>query len=306
MKYKESRHYIAPFNVNGLQGRILRLPAPRDRRKELLFVYDRHASLEKWWPLLKQLGHFGAVTAPDLPGFGGMDSLYTIDQKPSLDTLSDYLAAVVTLRYSRRRLSIVAVGYGFVIVTRMLHRYPDLAKKVDLTISIGGYAHKDDLKTPRTTQLAYSLLTYVLSYRLTALMFRNVLLHPLVVRAWYRHKLSGLPHATLAAQKRKAQLVQQESMLWQMTDVRTAMQTLRDGLRLDNCTRQIAVPVWHIQSPNDSVYDNHKIEQHLSIAYKQCNVILTAQDTQTLDLQRMPESMGVLLPKQIRKVLRSK
>lgn len=306
MRYKESSNFIAPLNVNGLQGRVLRLPPARDRRREILFVYDRHASIEKWWPLLKQLGQFGAVTAPDLPGFGGMDSLITIEQRPNLDTMADYLAAFVKLRYNRRRLSIVAVGYGFVIVTRMLQRYPDLAKKVDYTISIAGYVHKDDLQLSRRKRITYLLLARLLSYSLPALLFRNVLLHPLVVRMWYRHQLRDMPNATLAARKRKVTLLQQETLLWQMTDVRTTMQTLHDGLRLDNCTKQIALPVWHVQSPHDDAYDSHKIEQHLNVAYKQCTTYFTTQDAETLDMQHMPESMGILLPKKVRKLLRSK
>lgn len=306
MKYKESSKYIASLNVNGLQGRVLRLPVSNSKRREILFVYDRHASLEKWWPLLKQLGQFGAVTAPDLPGFGGMDSLYSIGQKADLNTLADYLASFVKLRYSRRRLSIVGVGYGFVVVTRMLQRYPDLAKKVDVTISIGGFVHQDDLRITRRRKWYYLLTTQLLSYALPAMLFRNIALHPLAVRFWYTHKLRTMPATTIAEQKRKAYLTKQETILWHVSDVRTAMQSLRNGLRLDNCTAQIGLPVWHIQSPHDRLYDAHKIEQHLNIAYQSATLIYTNQSAATLEMRDIPDSMSILLPKQARKLLKTR
>src|ERR1700734_583988 len=100
---KHMEDYIVPLNMNGLQGRMLRLPAPLNKKREILFVYDRHSSLERWWPLARELNRYGGVTMPDLPGFGGMHSLYRIGEKPSLDALADYLAAFMKLRYKRRR-----------------------------------------------------------------------------------------------------------------------------------------------------------------------------------------------------------
>src|SRR5581483_6795608 len=75
--------YIVPLNMNGLQGRMLHLPAPAGRKREILLLYGHHSSLERWWGIAQVLNRYGAVTMPDLPGFGGMDSLYKIGRKPS-------------------------------------------------------------------------------------------------------------------------------------------------------------------------------------------------------------------------------
>src|SRR5205085_11669969 len=101
MPHKVTRNpvdYIVPLNINGLEGRVMHLPAPKTKKagqREILFVYGLHSSLERWWGLTQVLNRYGAVTMPDLPGFGGMDSFYTIGKKPTLDNMADYLAAFV-------------------------------------------------------------------------------------------------------------------------------------------------------------------------------------------------------------------
>src|SRR3954467_13947355 len=120
--------YILPLNINGLQGRMLRAPSNTNKKREILLVYGHHAALERWWSLVENLVQYGNVTMPDLPGFGGMESFSKINTKPTIDNFADYLAAFVKLRYQRKRVTIYAISYGFVVVTRMLQRYPEIAK----------------------------------------------------------------------------------------------------------------------------------------------------------------------------------
>src|ERR1700730_17200494 len=136
--------YIVPLNMNGLEGRMLRVPASGKREREILLIYGHHAMLERWWSLVENLNEYGAVTMPDLPGFGGMASFAKIKKKPTIDNYADYLAAFIKLRFRRKRFTIVAISYGFVIVTRMLQKYPELVKRVDILVSLVGFVHKDD------------------------------------------------------------------------------------------------------------------------------------------------------------------
>jgi pimeloyl-ACP methyl ester carboxylesterase len=124
---------------------MLSAPSTARKKREILVVYGHHASLERWWSLVENLTPFGNVTMPDMPGFGGMESFYKIKTKPTLDAYADYLAAFIKLRYKNKRLTIFAISYGFLVVTRMLQCYPELAKKIDLLISVVGFMHKDDL-----------------------------------------------------------------------------------------------------------------------------------------------------------------
>ena len=81
---------------------------------------------------------------PDLPGFGGMDSFNSIGRTPTIDEYADYLAAFVKMRYRRKKVTIIGISFGFVVATRMLQRYPELASKVDIVVSIVGFMHKTD------------------------------------------------------------------------------------------------------------------------------------------------------------------
>src|SRR5689334_14666025 len=103
--------YIMPLNMNGLQGRMLYMPAKKKPGRDLLVIYGHHALLERWWGLVQNFNQYGSVTMPDLPGFGGMDSFYKIGQKPDLDNYADYLAAFIKLRFRNRRISIAGISF---------------------------------------------------------------------------------------------------------------------------------------------------------------------------------------------------
>src|SRR5438128_12108327 len=115
-KPKNPQDYIEPLFMNGLQGRMLRLPAPKGKSRDILFVYGHHSSLERWWGVVQDLNQYGSVTMPDLPGFGGMQSLYKIGEEPTIDNLADYLAAFIKLRYKNKKITIAGLSFGFVVV----------------------------------------------------------------------------------------------------------------------------------------------------------------------------------------------
>src|SRR5690349_7083121 len=131
---KQPADYILPLYMNGLEGRMLRLPPKKGQTREVLFVYGQHSSLERWWGLAQALNQYGAVTIADLPGFGGMTSLYKIGQEANIDNLADYLAAFFKLKYRRKKVAVAGMSLGFVIVTRMLQRYPALTKNIDMLV----------------------------------------------------------------------------------------------------------------------------------------------------------------------------
>lgn len=265
-----ARDYIKPLNMNGLQGRMLYMPAIKPGGREILVVYGHHSTLERWWGLVQNFNTYGAVTMPDLPGFGGMDSFYKIGQKPSIDSMADYLAAFIKLRYKRRRIMIVGISFGFVVATRMLQRYPDLAKKVDLIVSAVGFAHSDDFKFTKTRMFMYRLASLLFSWPVVSTIFRLVALNPWVLRKAYakthnaKHKFA---EAAALPEKFEA-LMNVEIKLWHINDVRTHFYTNHQFLRLDNCKKRVAVPVWHVYTPNDQYFDEKVVEQHLRVIFE--------------------------------------
>jgi pimeloyl-ACP methyl ester carboxylesterase len=259
--------YIVPLNMNGLQGRMLHMPAPKNHPREILFVYGHHSSLERWFGLMQNLNRYGAVTMPDLPGFGGMDSFYKIGEQGSIDQLADYLAAFIKMRYKRRRVTIAGMSLGFVVVTRMLQRYPDMTKKVDMLISIAGFAHKDDFTFSKQRMFWYRLAARTFSLPVTSSFFRHVCLNSSILRAVYGHthnakdKLKGLRGEELE------QMMNIEIGLWHDNDVRTYMRTSVEFLSLDNCKEKVNLPVYHVAISADRYFSAHNVEQHFRVIF---------------------------------------
>lgn len=269
---RSSADYIVPLNINGLDGRMLHVPAPKTKtagNKELLFIYGHHSSLERWWGVVQVLNRYGAVTMPDLPGFGGMDSFYKIGKKPTLDNMADYLAAFIKLRYKRKKIIIVGMSYGFAVATRMLQRYPDLTKKVTLMISVVGFAHKDDFTFSKPRYYAYLSGARLLTLPPVSTFFRYVALHPFVLRNFYGRTHNAKHKFAQAKDKAALELIKEvEVGLWHNNDVRTWAFTTAEFLQFDNCQVRVDLPLWHVAAKSDHFFDNKLVEQHLQIVFK--------------------------------------
>jgi pimeloyl-ACP methyl ester carboxylesterase len=157
---------ITPLFMNGLEGRMLRMPGTKSGGREILLVYGAGMNIESTLPLVEELRTFGVVTVPDLPGLGGMTSFFKVGEKPTVDNFAAYLAAFIKLRYKHRRVTIVAVDSGLAMVTRMLQRYPTVTKKTDMVIAIGGTTHKHDFQLSLPSRLLEQAKCNILSKRI--------------------------------------------------------------------------------------------------------------------------------------------
>jgi pimeloyl-ACP methyl ester carboxylesterase len=295
--------YIQPLNINGLEGRMLHVPGPPKKKREILLVYGHHAKLERWWGLVENLHEYGTVTMPDLPGFGGMDSFYRIKRRPTIDEYADYLAALVKMRYRRKRLTIIGVSYGFVVATRMLQRYPELAKKVDLLVSVVGFMHKDDFRFTPCRQIVYGKITRLFATRPIALIIRYGALNSFVIGNIYRRLPAGKKRFIEVGPAAFQAVLDFDTQLWQINDVRTHWLTTTEFLKLDNCDRQIDLPIWHVATEGDHFFDNHIVEQHMRIVFKDYHQVIADSKAHTPPVIADKQQMSVLLPLKLRRVL---
>lgn len=296
--------YIVPLDMNGLSGRMLRLPAPHNKKLEILFVYGQHSSLERWWGLLKFANKYGAVTAPDLPGFGGMDSFYKIGKKPTVDSFADYLAAFVKLRYKRKKVVIIGMSLGFVITTRMLQRYPELRKHVSMVVSLAGMTHRDDFQFPPARYWPYRAIGVVFARWLPAVFFRYVCLNSWVLRKTYAK--TYLARSKFAAAKNQAEhdhFMDVEIDLWHRNDVRTHARTTTELLTLDNCQPRLDIPVWHVIVDGDQYLDNHRTEQHMRVAFSNVNTARSSMKHHAPSIIANEADAAPLIPPKLRRVL---
>jgi pimeloyl-ACP methyl ester carboxylesterase len=303
---KNPADYIVPLNMNGLEGRMLHIPAPKDSRNEILFVYGHHSSLERWWGVMQVLNRYAAVTMPDLPGFGGMDSFYKIGKKPTIDNMADYLAAFVKLRYRRKKIMIAGMSYGFVVVTRMLQRYPELAKKVTILVSIVGFAHHDDFSFSKPRYYSYLYGAKVGSRQPMPTIFRYGAINKYVLRAVYA-KMHNAKHKfkNVKSQEEFDYLMDVEIGLWHNNDVRTWMYTTADFLQLDNCGIKVNLPLWHVTVEADRYFDHRIVEQHLKVIFKDVTLIKTKLANHAPSVIANEKMAAPLIPPKLRRLLAS-
>ena len=298
--------YIVPLDMNGLSGRMLQMPAPKGKTTEILFVYGQHSSLERWWGLLKYANRFGAVTAPDLPGFGGMESFYKIGQRPTVDNFADYLAAFIKMRYKRKKVVIMGMSLGFVIAARMLQRYPELRKSVALLVSLAGMTHRDDFRFPKARYWFYRSIGFVFARWPAAFFFRHVFLNAWVLRMTYAHTYQA--RSKFAAAKNRTEhdmFMDVEVDLWHRNDVRTHAVTLSELLTLDNCRVRLDVPVWHVTVDGDQYLDHRRVAQHMQVAFSNVRFASSHVKHHAPSIIADEKAAAPLIPAKLRRALSS-
>ncbi|HSX44067.1 MAG TPA: alpha/beta hydrolase [Candidatus Saccharimonadales bacterium] len=295
--------YIVPLNMNGLQGRMLYLPPPKGKTRQMLMLYGLHASIERLFGMAEDLNKYGGVTLPDLPGFGGMTSYYHIGEKPTLDNLADYLAAFIKLRYKRRKVTIIAMSFSFVITTRMLQRYPELADRVELLISVVGFVHNEDFMYSGAKRAGFHTLAAVFSQRLPGWFAQHVILRPFAIKTSYR--LVAGRHAKLmdADTEERNKRINFEVVLWQINDIRTYFDTFITMVKLDLCNAPVKLPVYHIGVADDHYFDNQLVEQHLNVIYDKVEVIISKTPAHAPTIVADAKAAAPFIPRKIRTLL---
>jgi pimeloyl-ACP methyl ester carboxylesterase len=301
--FKNAADYIVPLNMNGLEGRMLHVPAPAGKNREILLLYGHHAMLERWWGLVENLSEFGSVTMPDLPGFGGMDSFNKIGRYPNIDAFADYLAAFIKLRYKRKRITIIGISFGFVVATRMLQHYPELVKKVDILVAEVGFMHRDDfLFTPRQRTLLRRGAR-IAATRPVATFIRYIGLNRFVIKTLSKRLPNSKKRFIEVNTEEFDATMDFEVELWQKNDVRTHWLTTSEFLNVDNCTIRIDLPVYHVISTNEHYFDNEVVKQHMLVVFNDYHRYTARSKAHTPSILADKKAMRVLVPAGLRRVL---
>lgn len=292
--------FIVPLNINGLEGRMLHLPLKkRGPKREILIIYGHHSTLERWWGFAKCFNRYGAVTMPDLPGFGGMESFYKIGKQPDMDTMADYMASFVKWRYKNRKFTIIGLSFGFLVATRMLQKYPELTKRVEFLVSAVGFSHYDDFVYSRFQRRLFAFATGLLTRRPLPIIFRYTALDPWVLRKVYaktfnaKHKFAG------ADEDIAKRMMDMEIILWHANDVRTHWFTTREMLTIDNCRRRVDLPVWHVGAGADQYFDHHMVEQHMRVIFSDFYEARNDSDRHAPSVIATEEESALFIPKSL-------
>lgn len=292
-----SARYIVPLNMNKLEGRLLRYPA-KGKPNEILLVGDLGADLEYWWGLIKALHDLGSVTMPDLPGIGGMDSFFKISKRPSIDNYADYLASFIKMRYRRRKFIAAGIGFGFVVLTRTLQRYPELRTNVKLVISFGGYADHDDFVLPQLNYLTFLMAGALFSRRLPSYIFGRIGLNANLLNWLFNRRLSG----SVAAKDLNA-VVSSSVRRISSGDPRTLMNLIYELARFTNCEDRVDLPLTHVGVPVKHL-DWRRNEQHLRIVYSDFIYLRAGSKNNRYPVRQDKRTAAVYLPQDLKSQLR--
>lgn len=299
--------YISPLIINGLHGRVMYIAAKKPTSKrEILLLYGHHSALERMFGIVQNMSTYGSVTMPDLPGFGGMDSFYTIHEKPNLDAMADYLATFIKLRYKKRPITIGAMSYGFVIVTKMLQKYPALVDQVELLVSMVGFTHKNDFKLSAKRQFIYRNSARLFTGYIGSKFVRYVALQPIFIKSTY--KLQANSHAKMkgANKEELKQRLDFEVFLWHANDVRTYMYTSALLLTVDIVDIKVDLPVHHIAVDADQYFDNRQVKKHLSKVYNSVTMHKAHMPNHAPTVISDAKEAAAFIPKDVRKILAKK
>jgi pimeloyl-ACP methyl ester carboxylesterase len=295
--------YIEPLYMNGLRGRMLCMPAPKSKKREILLLYGHHASLERMFGFAEILNKYGAVTMPDLPGFGGMDSFYKLHEDANLDAFADYLAAFIKLKYKRKRVVIVGMSFSVPIIIKTLQKYPELTRKVEYVISTVGFVHKEDFIFKKPALLGLKTLAWFGSRRLPAVFIKTFILRSVLIRSAYQiviDRHSKLKDADTDEQKKRIDF---EVTLWKNNDVRTRMRTMQIMFSLDLCNSQVNVPVYHVAPAHDRYFDNEVVKQHMQIIFRDFEAITTKLPTHAPSIVATAADAAPYVPARLRRIL---
>jgi pimeloyl-ACP methyl ester carboxylesterase len=289
--------------MNGLEGRMLKLPAKQSAHRDILFIYGQHSSLERWWGLAQEFNKYGSVTMPDLPGFGGMSSLYKIGKDASIDNLADYLAAFVKLKFRRKKVTIAAMSLGFVVATRMLQKYPELTKNVEFLVSIVGFGHRDDFIFSPTRRRFYRIITAIFSRKWPAAFFQGIFLQPFYLRRAYKHSRFAKEKLSNLSGDEFKRTMDIEIVLWRINDLRTQMKTNNEMFKLDNTKVHVGLPVIHIVSKKDRYFNNTRAEISLRKIFTGYERFYTKDPNHAPTIIADAKAAAPFIPPELRKLL---
>ena len=305
-KIKKPADCIASLVVNGLHGRFLRIPVSKKNKRppsEILLIYGHHSSLERMYAIAESLSRHGNVIMPDLPGFGGMDSFYKIGEKPSLDNMADYLATFIKLKFKNKTLHIGGMSFGFLVVTRMLQKYPEMTKQVAGLVSIVGFLSYRDFKFKKSTYLTIRWLSSICSTRMVAGICKYLVLRPLFIRWAYVVQSKKNPKMKDADKVERDKRIDFEIKLWQCNDIRTYMDTTVTMMLVNLTKIKIGLPVWHITVDTDQYFDGRKVRASMRKVFKKITVYKAKISSHAPTIISNSDEVNSLIPKEIRKEL---
>jgi hypothetical protein len=200
---------------------------------------------------------------------------------------------------------VAAFSYGFIIFTRMLQKYPEIADRVDLLISIVGFTNQNEFSFTKKRHALYHLATSFFAHKLPAAFFRNVVLHPTILRTFYSRTHNAKVKFADLSPEEHAEMTEFEVHLWRINDVRTYMTTALSFLTFDNTKIKVNKPVWHIYVAQDNYFNNELVEQHMREVFTDYHAVLAPIEKHMPNVIAGKDEAATIFPEKILQLLKA-
>jgi len=289
--------YIHPLKYKTLVGRQA-IIGKKNVKLNIVYIYGTHSSLERSWGIIQALSDYGNLYAPDMPGFGGMDSLYKIKQVASIDNLADFIIDYLEHQFDGQKYCLIGLSFGFVVITRALQKKPQLKNNVLSLVSLSGFSKYDEFKFSRIRHFGYLQGSRFFDHYLLSRFFEKIVLSNFVLSNFYlrtynaKNKLIG---SVMDYEKQ----VKFEVNLWHQNDVRTWLHTTREFLKLDNTKKKIDLNLLHVTAKNDNFFDYQKVINNFKLIFKQVDYDLVDFNSHSVSILANKSEAQTLIPKKL-------
>jgi pimeloyl-ACP methyl ester carboxylesterase len=295
---------IHSLNINGMRGRYINIISDKHQDRNILLIYGHHSSLERMYSLASYLVQYGNVIMPDLPGFGDMDTFYKINKKPTIDNMADYLASFIKLKYKNKKFAVCGMSYGFLVVTRMLQKYPELNNQIQLTVSLVGFADKSDFAMSRGLYSSLKFISKALSIQPFNYLAQYVLFSKVSLYISYKLSASRHPKMKDASKEEFNKRVRFEYYLWRCNDVRTYAYSLNEMLRVNLTNYMVNNNLHHIYVTQDQYLNQKKSIKSLSKIYKRVYTYQAKLPNHAPTVIASTQEAGAFIPQKLRAKLK--
>lgn len=296
---------IKKLTIDQLQGRELIYHSLIKSNHQLVVIYGHHSVLERWLGMAEAFASFGQVNMPDLPGFGGMTSFYKIHKRPSLDNYAEYLHKYLLANFKNKKVTLVGLSFGFIVLTRLLQNYPEHQKDINLLISVVGFSHANEFRFSPVRRYFYIFGSQVLAYRPMAKLYSLIFVKSGLMRYIYQYSYNAKSKFTNLTKAQLTLAIAMEMRLWQVNDMPTHMYTSHDFFSLDNTQVKIPLTIWHVSVKADIYFNAQQIRVNLAKIFKTVNFYLEDSPTHAPTVIADAQEFLKLIPKPIIKQLQA-
>ena len=297
--------FIKPMKVQGLNGRVLVMPPndPKNKNNQIMMLYGLHSSIERMQGIIENIADAGTVTVPDIPGFGGMESLYSMGIIPTSEALAENLYEFIKQHYGTTKFKVVAMSYGFVIITRMLQNHPELNDQITLVVSLAGLTDRQEFIVSRANYLLWIAILNTFNGKFRSKIFKHVFLNPIILKSIYKLQAANHPKFKDADKAELNARLDYEVHLWQINDQHTYMLATKDVLQLATPKSSIPVPLLHVSIDSDQYVDHKLVVNNLNNIYTHVDSVEAHMPNHAPTVISSKEDAAPFVPKKVLEML---